>query len=167
MDHDVNVDKLHETITKLENKIDCLTRENQQLKNQLSERPLLVMGNETDLYPGEIKDIILSTLSRSISTDGSRRNDVIRDIITNNHYEELGKTRMAKLKQALKKYNGMDRNVQSSLRELGIDISVAGHNKHFVGTYYKDARYRVIFPSTPSDYRAGMNLASNVIRICL
>ena len=165
MSNDVNVDELYKTIAKLEAKVDELASENQKLRNTYRE-PLLVCGNERDLYPGEIKDIILSTLCESTNTDRSRRNDVIQDIILNNDYEELGKDRIHKLKSVLKKYNTMDRRMRSSLEDLGFDISTE-HNKHYVGTYYNDKRYRVIFPATPSDYRAGKNLASNLIRVCL
>ena len=163
---ETSIEKLQETIMKLESKVEALTEENKQLKSKLNtESPLLVMGDEQELYPGEIKDIILSTLTDSINEERSRRADVIQDIIDHNDYEKLGKERMNKIKNVLRTYTGMDRKTKASLEEMGIAIMT--HNRHYVGTYYNDARYRVIFSATPSDSRAGLNLASNLIRVCL
>ena len=152
----------------LQQKIDELIKENHKLHEQLSEQQsLLVMGSEKELYPGEIKDIILTALSESISLNQgrSRRTDVIQDIITSNHYEMLGKSRITTLKKTLKNYKGMDKRTRKTLEELGFRFKT--QHKHLVATYYGDARYRVLFSSTPSDSRCGMNLATNAIRVCL
>jgi hypothetical protein len=125
------------------------------------------MGTEKELYPGEIKDLILETLSESIKNSSrSRRNDVIRDIIACNDYQAIGKNKVAKLKNVLKKYDNMDRTVKSSLEEFGFKI-INGHNKHVIGKYYNDNRYKVTFSTTPSDHRAGLNLISDVTRVCM
>ena len=162
-----NVNDLQQTIAKLQCRIDSLERENQQLKSHTTRTPLLVMGDEKELYPGEIKDIVLSVLSDAINVDRSRRNDVLNDIIAHNHYAQLGKCRFAKLKQILKKYDGMDRRMRSSLEEFGFEISNSRRNKHLVGTYYHDPRYQVVFPTTPSDHRVGLNLVTEVQHRCV
>lgn len=156
-------------VTMLRNKIDSLERENQRLREQ--QNSLLVMGAEQELYPGEIKDLILETLSESIKNNPSRsrRNDVIRDIIDHNDYQAIGKRKMNKLKDDLRKSwnGGMDRNLKRSLKEFGFSIRINGRNKHVVGTYYDDSRYQVTFPSTPSDWRSGLNIASTVSHVCM
>lgn len=162
-----NVDE----ITMLQQKIDSLERENRQLKARCNQKPLLMMGTEQELYPGEIKDLILETLSEAIKNNPSRsrRNDVIQDIIDHNDYQAIGKMKMRKLKDDLRKSwnGGMDRNLKRSLKEFGFNIRINGRNKHVVGTYYDDSRYQVTFPSTPSDWRSGLNIASTVSHVCM
>lgn len=52
--------------------------------------PALVMGDEFEFYPGEIKDLLLSTLAEALRgfPQKSRRSVVIRDIIRNNDYQK-------------------------------------------------------------------------------
>ncbi len=72
----------------LQERVDSLTRENEALRaenaglhnkfGELDKRPVLVMGDEADLYPGEIKELVLSVLDEMLDrgvTKPSRRSD--------------------------------------------------------------------------------------------
>lgn len=126
---------------------------------------LLRKGTEEEIYPGEIKDIVLSALSNALRTipENSRSADVIKDIIENNDYEELGKSHADRVKAIMKGYTGMTRKIRTSFEELGFVFTT--HKTH-VNAYYGDKRYRVTFAATPSDIRTGKNLASDIIKIC-
>lgn len=92
-----------EDMQKLQDQVDALTRENealqfenQGLKTKLDSRdsiPLLFMGDEFEFFPGEIKDLLLATLTDALKGRGiplkSRRADIARDIIRNNDYQKI------------------------------------------------------------------------------
>ena len=167
----ISIDELQETIVKMQRRIDELTTENKQLHAKLNEKvdPVLMYGNEKDLYPGEIKDIILSTLETSIPNQNqhTRRVDVIKDIILCNHYDSIGKMRINKVRSILKSYKQMDRKTKNALEDLGFVLNITGHNKHIIASYYGDKRYKVTFATSPSDSRTCKNIASDVIHTCM
>lgn len=84
----------------LQERIDSLTQENEVLRTEnaglhskfgeMDKRPVLVMGDEEDLYPGEIKELVLSVLTDEMErrvTKPSRRSDVFSDLIEKNDYQ--------------------------------------------------------------------------------
>lgn len=72
-----------------------LAFENQGLRSKLDSQarvPVLFMGDEDDFYAGEIKDLLLKTLeagSNNLLAPGTRRYDVVKDIIESNDYQHL------------------------------------------------------------------------------
>ncbi len=165
-----------EDISKLQRQIDLLTRENESLQyenlglrtklNATDASPLLYMGNEDEFYAGEIKDLILSTLTDSIPniTLHSRRMDVVTDIIENNNYQKVSEKRTDTVKKLLKNYTGMSGRLRQELMDLGFEITEDG--KHYKLTYFKDGRYGLTLAKTPSDHRAGMNNSCTISNIC-
>lgn len=126
---------------------------------------LLKKGIEKDVYPGEIRDIVLTALSNAVKSmpEHSRSADVIRDIVSHNDYEQLGRNHAEKIKEMMRNYTGMNRKLRTSFEDMGFVFTT--HSKH-INAYYGDERYKITFSSTPSDSRTGKNLASDIIRIC-
>ncbi|MCR4612133.1 MAG: hypothetical protein K5644_09580 [Lachnospiraceae bacterium] len=158
--------KLEEQVKELTNVNESLLSENQGLKTKLDSQdavPVLYMGAEDDFYPGEIKDLILSSLIEVANgiESKSRRADVVRDIIENNNYQKLSDTKADTVKSILRNYDGMSKKTRQTLEELGFEITEDG--KHYKVTYYGDGRYQISFSKTPSDVRTGKNCAQQTI----
>lgn len=124
----------------------------------------LSMGKETDLYQGEIRDILLQVLSSSLKSipNESRKADVIKDIIIHNDYQNLAEKKSEQLKNVLKSYNGMDKKLRKQLSELGLEIE--DNHKHYKIIYCGDSRYVSYLSKTPSDFRSGRNAAATLCK---
>ena len=123
---------------------------------------LLTLGEEQDLYPQEIRDLIILALKESVKNthEGSRRKHVVKDLIAANtiasEMEEIEK----RIKETLSDYRKMSSKKRSSLESLGFTIAEDG--KHFKIVFRSDTRYTFILPKTSSDHRAGKNAASDI-----
>ncbi len=165
---DEDAQKLKEQITELTNANESLRFENEGLRAKISSSdsiPLLMSGSEYDFYQGEIKDLILYTLSEALKSmpEDSRRHDVVEDIINNNDYQGLTEKRIDELKRLLKTYDGMPARLKQDLEACGFEILDDG--KHYKLLYYGDARYSEIMSKTPSDWRTGKISAMKLIRV--
>lgn len=169
------LDSFDAEMQKLQDQVDALTRanevlqfENQGLKAKLDSRdniPVLFMGDEFEFYPGEVKDLLLATLSEAVKgiQAKSRRADIVRDIIKNNDYKKLSATKAEEAKRILKNYDGMSARTRQALKDLGFEITEEG--KHYKVAYYGDGRYQMTYSKTPSDGRTGKNSAQQTINI--
>ena len=165
---DDDMSKLQEQIVALTHDNEALMYENQGLRAKLNTRenvPVLYMGDEHDFYPGEVKDLILETLSEAVKglQKGTRRADVVDDIIENNDYQQLSVEKAEEIKRLLKNYDGMSAKTRLALKDLGFEITEEG--KHYKLTYYGDGRYQTTYSKTPSDVRTGKNCAQMTINI--
>ena len=165
---DAETRKLQDQVAALTRENEALQAENQGLKTKLDSRdsvPVLFMGDEFEFYPGEIKDILLSTLSEALKgvQQKSRRADIIRDIIRNNDYQKLSLAKAEELKRIMKNYDGMSAKTRSALKALGFEIAEDG--KHYKVSYYGDGRYQTVYAKTPSDGRSGKNNAQQTINM--
>jgi ribonuclease BN (tRNA processing enzyme) len=147
---------------------EALEFENQGLKARIDSMdsvPVLIMGDEFEFYPGEIKDLLLAALSEALkgTPPKSRRADVVRDIIRSNDYQKLGAAKSEEVKRLLRNYDGMTGRIRQSLKELGFEITEEG--KHYKVTYYGDSRYQTTYAKTPSDGRSGKNCAQETINM--
>lgn len=168
------LDGFDEDIRKLQEQIDELTHtnekmqyENQGLKakiDSIQEQPLLYMGTENEFYPGEIKDLILSTLNDQLPNieAKTRRYDVVQDIIQANDYQCISKKRADEAKRLLNNYSGMTPKIRRGLENIGFEVTHEGD--HYKAVYYSDDRYIVVLGATPSDNRAGKNNVSNTVK---
>ena len=143
-----------------------LRAENEGLKSKLDAResvPLLFMGDESDLYPGEVRDILLEILTAAKNNvpPDSRKMDVLRDVLRSNPYEKLSRKRAEQIKALLRDFRGITKRLRQSLVDLGFSITEDG--KHYKITFCGDNRYVSILAKTPSDNRSGKN---NVEKIC-
>lgn len=169
------LDSFDAEMQKLQDQVEALTRanealqfENQGLKAKLDSRdsiPVLFMGDEFEFYPGEVKDLVLETLSEAVKgiQPKSRRADIVRDIIRSNDYQKLSVAKAEEVKRILKNYDGMSAKTRQVLKDLGFEISEEG--KHYKVTYYGDGRYQTTYSKTPSDGRTGKNSAQQTINL--
>ena len=86
---------------------------------------------------------------------GTRRYDVVKDILEANDYRHISEKKSAEVKQLFNNYKGMTSKVRRGLEELGFEIQHDGG--HYKAIYYGDERYILVFAATPSDNRAGKN----------
>ena len=168
------LDAFDDDFRRLQKQVEELTRvnealqfENQGLRAKLDASdavPVLTMGDEEDLYPGEIKDLLLAVLSDVVSNmePSMRRADVVKDILQNNDYQHLSEKRAEQLKRLLKNYDGMTPRLRTELEHLGIVITEEG--KHYKLTYFGDQRYQTALSKTPSDVRTGKNSSQEILR---
>lgn len=175
---DKYIEEFDKELSQMQNRIDALVKENNALRaenaglsnkiNEIDEKPVLIMGNEDDLYPGEIKEMILSILDEELKKRApkeSRRNDVLSDIIKNNDFDNLNQKKKQEILNILGKYSGMNAKVKGELRNFGFQIEEDG--KHYRLTYFKDKRYKTTLAKTPSDNRGGQNIAHEIQKTML
>lgn len=165
---DAEMQKLQDQVEALTRANEVLQFENQGLKTKLDSRdniPVLFMGDEFEFYPGEVKDLLLATLTDAVKGihPKSRRADIVRDIIKNNNYQKLSAAKAEEVKRVLKNYDGMSARTRQALKDLGFEITEEG--KHYKVTYYGDGRYQTAYSKTPSDGRTGKNSAQQTINI--
>lgn len=153
-----------------EDRIISLEQEIKSLKSKLDNMdklPIIYHGNEKDYFNDEIKDFVLMALMKEFnqSQPATRKADVLIDIINNNGYEMLHEQRKEDIKSALKGYKNISsQTMKQDLEALGFTITAAG--KHYKVTYYGDDRYQTAISATPSDSRAGANMASIINNMC-
>lgn len=167
-DFDAEMQKLQDQVEALTRANEVLQFENQGLKAKLDSRdniPVLFMGDEFEFYPGEVKDLLLATLTEAAKgiQPKSRRADIVRDIIKNNNYQKLSAAKAEEAKRILKNYDGMSARTRQALKDLGFEITEEG--KHYKVTYYGDGRYQTAYSKTPSDGRTGKNSAQQTINM--
>lgn len=93
-----------------------MTQENEALRaenaglhskfGEMDKRQVLVMWDEEDLYPGEIKELVLSVLADELErrvTKPSRRSDVFSDLIKKNDYQGVYRKKKAEIQRILKR----------------------------------------------------------------
>ena len=172
------LDAFDDDLTRLQNRITDLEKENARLYRELDlarqqaersgKKVLLTMGQEKDKFPGEIRDLLLSELERSLKNrrgQQTRRTDVLQDIIGSNHYEALTRQRADAIRKITGTADSTERMV-SRLEEYGI-TKERDDGKHIRVSYGHDMRYTGTIAKTPSDARAGRNLASELIETML
>ena len=158
---------LQKQVEELTRANESLQIENQGLKARIdesSEVPLIYSGRETDLYPGEIRDLLLTVLSEIQTSlpEKTRRYDVVKDLLAENEWQRVSEANAEEIKKLLKTYAGMTSAVRQKLESLGFEITEDG--KHCKLTYYGDDRYQIILSKTPSDYRTGKNSSQKIIK---
>lgn len=128
-------------------------------------KPLIYMGDEQEVFPGEIKDLILSSLSEVLKgcPESGRMFHILTDIIENNNYEHLIEERKSKIKSILKGYKTFSPRMETEFEGLGFEVSHDG--THIKLVYNGDSRYIVVASKTNSDYRGGQNIVSNINNI--
>lgn len=160
---DADNEKLKLRIEELMQRNTRLETEVNGLRTRLSSSgqvPVLFGGKETDLYPGEISEMVLDAVSDGLErTRGEgRRADVYGDILQSNGYANLRRKRQAEVKRIFTGYRVMTGSTKKDLEELG--ITVTGDGKHYKLAYYGDPRYVRAISKTGSDRREGANIAA-------
>lgn len=160
---DIDLKKVDEENKRLKERINDLEIENNILKTRLetaNEKPLLFYGNEIELYPNEIKEILLDVMKKSNLQKGSRRYDIISDIIKCNDFESSLYDKQEEIKSILNDYRELTLDKIARLERLGFKITSEGkHHK----LQYGDDRYIVTIAKTPSDVKSGKQAISFLI----
>ena len=84
------------------------------------------------------------------------------DLIEKNDYQGVYRKKKAEIQRILKNYTIMDAKTRKALQDFGFRIEEDG--KHYRLTYFGDDRYHTTVAKTPSDARAGKNIAHYIVR---
>lgn len=161
-----------EEVTMLENKL--VAAHNQLSANSVhisglkkrldkeSEDPVIFYGEESDLYEGEIKDIILSILEKEYKNipEKTRRRDVLESILKANNISGVGMDILSRVKKALKDYKTLNGSTKLLLESLGFEVE--NTKEHYKIRFKNDPRYLVVLSKTASDYKQGKNFTSDM-----
>lgn len=152
-------------IEEREQEIARLTVENRRLSSleQAAEGGLINLGDEHDLFEGEVRDIIISALkeaSERVAQPGSRRAHVLKDLLASNEPRGHAAVMSEEIKALLRDYRSMDARTKTALTRLGFDLSEDG--KHWKAVYQGDSRYTFTFPKTGGDHRGGLNMVRDI-----
>ncbi len=120
---------------------------------------LLVSGDELDKYEGEIRDVIIDSLSKQLEAakEFSRRFDILTDVVMHNQPDGKLADFITELDLIFQNYDGITPKIQSSLKAMGLEIEEdKNHNKL---KFVDDSRYKMTFSKSPSDKRrVGKNI---------
>lgn len=171
---DKYVEQFDRDISAKQEKLDDAEREIQRLKNDLAifeARQATVgtlslsTGAEQDLYPNEILSFLKEALSDSIDRvpSDSRRQHVLRAVLAAIPDLDEPGSRRERLKGILRDFRGLDRDSRRELQALGFEVSEDG--KHVKLRFQGDDRYTFTLPKSGSDFRGGLNSASDIGRL--
>lgn len=149
-----------EEIQRLNSEIRRLSASNSS--NAHGNSGVLSFGKEHDLYPSEVRNVVISVLESSLPSlrQNGRREHIVRDLIGANPVSSEPTELEREIKAALRDYRSMDAKVRAALVRMGFAVSDEG--KHVKVTFRGDPRYMFVLPKTSSDHRAGKNAASDI-----
>ena len=145
-------------IRRLEAEVYSLRSQTQHIEGE----PVLVRGNEPDLYENEALEILVDAIEKGLSNciEGSRKWDVLQSIKSANEATSNKEELAANVKAILSNYRKLEGSIEHDLEELGFEIT--GEGKHYRLVFKGDTRYSISMPKTSSDHRAGKNLVSQI-----
>lgn len=159
---DGEINSKNEQIINCEKEIYRLQNEIKKYQHQgsISSGVFIHTKSEQDLYDGEIKDAILNSIADYLVNclPHSRRSHILNDIIESNKIASSSKRE--EIKEILRDYKEMNKSKKENLESMGFTIEDGG--KHYKLTYHDDTRYIFSLSKTASDYRSGLNLASDI-----
>jgi len=172
---DEYVEKFDQEIEAKNQRLEEAESEIQRLRNELrvyearagtASGGLLRLGRERDLYPNEVLGILLDAIEDAATQvqHDSRRQHVLRSILEANRLEENPlEGRREQLKRLLRGTSTIDGKLRRELEDMGFSISEDG--KHFKLVFQGDDRYTFTLPKSGSDWRGGLNAASDIGRL--
>lgn len=150
-------------------------REIQRLHNELrkyearagtASAGLLKPGRERDVYANEVLGILLDAIEDAATRvpQDSRRQHVLTSILEANKLDNNPlEGRREHLKKLLRGMSTIDGKMRRELEGMGFSISEDG--KHFKLVFQGDDRYTYTLPKSGSDWRGGLNAASDIARL--
>jgi len=163
---DLEMKAKNEKLEDAENEILRLQSELRKYESRMSEGGAVSLkaGEEQDLYPGELLDIVIDAMVGSIDRvqPDSRRQHVLRAMCNSNPGTGETGRRKEFLKELLRDYRSMDGKTKGGLKNLGFSIEEDG--KHYKLVYQGDDRYIFPLPKSGSDRRGGLNCASDIAK---
>lgn len=176
------VSKLYQLeLDKVHAEIESLKRENFNLQQKLNRKmeqidtlrastsaPLIVEGDEHDLYPDEQKDLLVEILEQAFQNTikGTRRYDVLSSILEANHKtgirDEL-KQRIISWFQGFINWKTTKQAKRTEFSDIGFDLVSEKNHTKFV--FKKDDRYAITISCSPTDIAHGTkNTMSDTLR---
>ena len=158
--------ELQEKIQELENELNRLkySKSISTVKTNSHDIPLLMYGDESDLYPSEIKDLIIQIVNSHFENPNMAKNarayKILEDFLEKNKSSNEALHRVEKIKQLFKSYTGVTSKFKSELRELGLEIDETG--EHNAIRFIDDDRFVATIAKTPSDVRALKNMPGHI-----
>jgi hypothetical protein len=150
-----------------EREISRLKAEVARYEKQIPTGPSIVLrtGKEQDFYPGELVEVVRSTIENAISgtTQDSRRSHILQAILSENVANDTAEQKKTEIKNLLRGYQRMDAKIRRGLVEMGFKVEEDG--KHYKLTYQDDDRYTFTLPKSGSDHRGGLNAANDISRL--
>lgn len=151
----------------LKTKLDCLkhnlnnTNDNNQNNNEKKEIIFEVDKEIKELYPNEIKTIIIKTLenySKTINSDRSRKKDILSSIVQSNKNYKNFDNFFNTFINCLNEDGSLSERGENELLKYGFDIS--RKSNHHTKIQLSNGKYTVIIGSTLSDKRSKDNIVS-------
>jgi len=122
--------------------------------------------SETDLYQDEIYEFILRLLEEELNRlpdqDYKRRRDLLRSLLECNPSQGHSRQIRTEIEELFSDYTGMTRRLETRLKQLGFSLAEGNHYRMI---WQDDQRYAFSFAKTPSDRRAGRNIARDLIHL--
>jgi molybdopterin converting factor small subunit len=167
---------LSEQVQKQEQQLQGQQAELDHLRAQLRRRiedlaqadtnTIVLARSERDFYREEAKSFILEILSRAADQvhKGSRVQHILQDLIQNNHANE-GKSYRQRLREDINHLfrdyrKWCDNSYEAELHKLGFEV--VSEKNYVVIRFHGDNRYQISLAKTPSDQRAGYEIAQNI-----
>lgn len=169
------VNKFDQEIEAKDQRLEDAEKEIQRLRSELRKYEaragitsggMLRLGRERDVYPNELLGILLDAINDAATRvpHDSRRQHVLTSFIDANKldYNPLEGHR-EQLKKLLRGMNTIDGKMRRELEDMGFSISEEG--KHFKLIFQGDDRYTYTLPKSGSDWRGGLNAASDIAKL--
>jgi len=157
-------EKLHEA-TK-ENR--SLSVQNESLRQALDEkndgRRMLLAAPINEFFVGEQHDLIVTVLKKALRTmeTNTRSYELLEGIIARNGLLGKGKEVDDTLKRVLSKGENIKERDLLDLKEIGFEV--ISESNHYRLIYKGNDKYVITLPKTPSDFRGGKNLVSDILK---
>lgn len=162
---------LRERIIELEQINGQLEREYQILQakelRSTEGETIVLKVTEKDLYPFEKQAILLDVLASCKDSvyPNSRRQHILKDIVAYNNFDSHREWLKTEIQHLFRDYRSMNLHMRAKLEALGFEI--ISENSSYKIIFGGDHRYRVAIAKTPSDRRAGRNIASDICHTIL
>ncbi|MEH6396341.1 hypothetical protein [Pseudoalteromonas sp.] len=161
--------ELEGALSHVEEQLDKANQDNIVLQSRISGfindkkefgTPLLVYGEERDLYDNEIPNMVIALLNEKSSSvqEYSRVFDVVKDLLHHNQGTDSRRDLKEVFKVTFNNYQKVTPQIRSEWKSNGFVLSEDG--QHYNLKYSGEERYKVTFAKTPSDNRAGKNIVS-------
>jgi len=155
----------------IQEKLDSIFNENQFLRTRLDEEKstsnisrekIIISGDEHELYPSEISDLIIECLevNRKNKQENSRAQQLLSDLLKHNIPVNSREKYISELKQIFSNYSGMTSSIRANIKKLGLEVIEDGNHNQL--QFIDDPRYKVTFAKTPSDNRVGKNIIRDI-----
>ncbi|MDR0280094.1 MAG: hypothetical protein LBJ37_19645 [Paucimonas sp.] len=166
--YEAEIKEKDEHIRLLEQEVERISSTMKQLEHKHSPQAGLTLntGEEDDYFKDEILSTVIAALQDHLkrrTRTNSRKEHIISSIIENNPCSNIRETHSQKIKEHLRGYREMNRQIRKTLEEVGFSLNSEG--RHWKITYQNDERYTYTLPKTGSDYRGGLNAAADISNI--